>query len=82
MQRPMLCASSPGSYVPRMPLTYLVLHVQCGYNTWGVYLPKVKLAASVAGQAVDVLSSRNTGSVSWGRRCNFASGWCTTLRQG
>ena len=45
----------------------------------GVYLPK---AASLAGQSVDVLSSKNTGSVSRGRRCNVASGWCTTLRQG
>ena len=48
----------------------------------GVYLPKAKLAASLAGQSVDVLSSRNTGSVSRGRRCNVASGRCTTLRQG
>ena len=48
----------------------------------GVYLPNAKLAASLAGQSVDVLSSRNTGSVSRGRRCNVASGWCTTLRQG
>ena len=29
----MKCASFPGSYVPRMRLTYLVLHVQCGCNT-------------------------------------------------
>ena len=48
----------------------------------GVYLPNAKLAASLAGQSVDVLSSRNTGSVTRGRRCNVASGWCTTLRQG
>ena len=48
----------------------------------GDYLLNAKLAASLAGQSVDVLSSRNTGSVSRGRRCNVASGWCTTLRQG
>jgi len=47
----------------------------------GVYLPKAKLAASLAGQSDDVFSSRNTGSVSRGRRCNVASGWCITLRQ-
>ena len=44
---------------------YLVLHVQCGCNTVGggsVYLPKAKLPASLAGQSVDVLSSRNTVS--------------------
>ena len=66
MQRPMLCASSHGSDVPRMPLTYLFLHVQCGCNTGGVYLPKAKLAAHLEGQSVDVLSSRNTGTQSAG----------------
>ena len=53
-----------------------------GGGEGGVYLPKAKLAASLADQSVDVLSSRNTGSVSRGRRFNVASGWCTTLRQG
>ena len=82
MQRPMLCASSPGSYGP----TYATNISGPSCPVWVqhglVYLPKAKLAASLAGQSVDVLSSRNTGSVSRGRRCNVASGWCTTLRQG
>ena len=64
MQRPVQYASSPGSYVPRMRLIYLVLHVQCAYNMGHGYLPKAKLAASIAGQSVAVFSSRNTGSVS------------------
>ena len=54
------CARSPGSYVPRMRLTYLVLHVQCGCNTVLVYLPK--LTALAVGCCL--LSSREAGSVS------------------
>ena len=48
---------------PRMRLTYLIPHVQCGCNTVLVYLPK--LGAPTRAVGCCLFSSRDAGSVDY-----------------
>ena len=69
-----ICISAENTLVsfPRVRLTYLVLHVQCGCNTMLVYLPKL------AALAVECWLSHHQLQCGSGRRCMITSGWYTT----